>query len=106
MIAIGDYEQEQPLMSNSCILCDFALRTLKFFNTSIMIPFPDISPELFSFTMFGTEIVRWYAMSYIAGFCCASSNEIFIRRDYLWSEKQSPMSLDQADTILTYLILG
>lgn len=73
-----------------------------------MIPFPDISPELFSFTMFGTEIaLRWYALSYIAGFFCALTvMKFFIRREYLWREKQSPLSLDQADNILTYLILG
>ena len=32
------------------------------------IPFPEISPEIFSFPVFGTEFaLRWYALAYIAG---------------------------------------
>ncbi|MEM6578946.1 MAG: prolipoprotein diacylglyceryl transferase, partial [Pseudomonadota bacterium] len=30
------------------------------------IPFPDVSPDIVSFTIFGMEIaLRWYAMAYI-----------------------------------------
>ena len=37
-----------------------------------MIIFPDISPEIFSFSIFGVNLaLRWYALSYIAGFICA-----------------------------------
>jgi prolipoprotein diacylglyceryltransferase len=33
-----------------------------------MIPFPDISPEIFSISLFGMEFaLRWYALAYIAG---------------------------------------
>ncbi len=33
-----------------------------------LIPFPDISPEIFSVTLFGFEFaLRWYALAYIAG---------------------------------------
>ena len=33
-----------------------------------MIPFPDISPEIFEITLFGiTFALRWYALAYIAG---------------------------------------
>ena len=33
-----------------------------------MIPFPDISPNLFSVNLFGFDIaLRWYALAYIAG---------------------------------------
>ena len=33
-----------------------------------MIPFPDISPNLFAFEFFGREIaLRWYALAYMAG---------------------------------------
>ena len=37
-----------------------------------MIPFPNISPEIFSVTIGGFEFaLRWYAVSYIAGFILA-----------------------------------
>ena len=37
-----------------------------------MIPFPDISPEIFSIELFGINLaLRWYAVSYILGFICA-----------------------------------
>ena len=33
-----------------------------------MLPFPDLSPEIFSFTLFGmTVALRWYALAYIVG---------------------------------------
>jgi len=33
-----------------------------------MIEFPNISPEIFSFNVFGFELaLRWYALSYILG---------------------------------------
>ena len=35
------------------------------------IAFPDISPDIFSITVFGmTFALRWYALAYIGG-CCA-----------------------------------
>ena len=37
-----------------------------------MIPFPDISPEIFSITVFGmTFALRWYALAYIVGILIA-----------------------------------
>ena len=33
-----------------------------------LIPFPDISPEIFSISLFGmTFALRWYALAYIVG---------------------------------------
>ena len=73
-----------------------------------MIPFPDISPEIFSFELFGINFaLRWYAVSYILGFICALKlMKYFVVRKILWSAEKSPLSEDQADTFLTYLILG
>ena len=73
-----------------------------------MIPFPEISPEIFSFNIFGVEIaIRWYALSYIAGFFCALKvMKLLIRKDHLWRDRKPVLNLDQADQILTYLILG
>ena len=73
-----------------------------------MIPFPDISPEIFSFELFGINFaLRWYAVSYILGFFCALKiNEIFCCQKVFVDRKKPPFSTDQADSFLTYLILG
>ena len=73
-----------------------------------MIPFPNITPEIFSFNLFGFDIaLRWYAVSYILGFICALKIMKFcIVRKILWPSESPPFSSDQADSFLTYLILG
>ena len=73
-----------------------------------MIPFPDISPEIFSFELFGINLaLRWYAVSYILGFFCALKlMKFFVVRNFLWASETPPISKDQADAFLTYLILG
>ena len=73
-----------------------------------MIAFPNISPEIYSFNIGGFEVaLRWYALSYIIGFILALYvMKFFLRREHLWSYKTAPMDLEQADTFLTYLILG
>ncbi len=73
-----------------------------------MIPFPNINPEIFSFGLFGFDFaLRWYAVSYILGFVCAiTMMKFFIRRRALWAMDGPPLKLDQADSLLTYLILG
>ena len=73
-----------------------------------MIPFPDISPVIFSFELFGVNLaLRWYALSYILGFICALKiMKFFIVRKRLWASDSPPFSADQADSFLTYLIFG
>ena len=73
-----------------------------------MIPFPDISPEIFSIELFGINLaLRWYAVSYILGFICALRlMKFFVLRKRLWASEAPPISEDQADAFLTYLILG
>jgi phosphatidylglycerol:prolipoprotein diacylglycerol transferase len=73
-----------------------------------MIEFPNISPEIFSFNVLGFELaLRWYALAYILGFVCALYiMRAYLRRDHMWSRKVAPMEVDQADDLLTYLILG
>ena len=73
-----------------------------------MIPFPDISPEIFSIELFGFNLaLRWYAVSYILGFICALRlMKFFVVRKRLWALENPPLSTDQADSFLTYLILG
>lgn len=73
-----------------------------------MIPFPDISPEIFSVSIFGLNIaLRWYAVSYILGFILALKlMKFFISRKLLWVSGDKILSADQAESLLTYLILG
>ena len=73
-----------------------------------MIPFPNISPEIFSIDLLGINIsLRWYAVSYILGFFCALKlMKHFVVREKLWIADKPPLTTDQADSILTYLILG
>ena len=73
-----------------------------------MIAFPNISPEIFSFNIGGFEVaLRWYALSYIIGFILALYvMKFFLNREYLWSYKTAPMDIEQADSFLSYLILG
>lgn len=73
-----------------------------------MIPFPNISPEIFSIELFGINFaLRWYAVSYILGFICALRlMKFFVARKFLWKSGNPPLSADQADSFLTYLILG
>ena len=73
-----------------------------------MVPFPDISPEIFSLNLFGITIaLRWYAVSYILGFYCAIKlMKFFIKRSNLWLGENPPLTTEQADALLTYLILG
>ena len=73
-----------------------------------MIPFPNINPEIFSFELFGISFaLRWYAVSYILGFICALKiMKFFVVRKFLWPSSNPPISKEQADSFLTYLILG
>lgn len=73
-----------------------------------MVVFPNISPEIFSINIAGIEFaLRWYAVSYILGFIVAILlMKYFLRRGKLWPHRTAPMDVDQAESIITYLILG
>ena len=73
-----------------------------------MIPFPDISPEIFSVNIFGLELaLRWYALAYILGFIIAGIlMKLFLKRASLWRFETPPMDHQQVDALLTFLILG
>ena len=86
----------------------FVLRQSKLQSRLRMIPFPDINPEIFSFELFGINFaLRWYALSYILGFVCALQlMKFFAVRKLLWRSEKPPISSEQADSFLTYLIFG
>lgn len=72
------------------------------------IPFPDLSPELFSITLFGVEFaLRWYALAYIVGILIAWRLGIrAVRSTQLWPNDRPPMTPVQIDDLLTWIILG
>jgi phosphatidylglycerol:prolipoprotein diacylglycerol transferase len=73
-----------------------------------MIPFPNISPEIFTVNVAGIDFtLRWYALSYVAGFLIAIAvMRSFTSRGHLWHYNTGPIDRDQVDGLVTYLILG
>lgn len=72
-----------------------------------MIPFPDISPEIVSFTIAGREFaLRWYAMAYLAGLLIGwRILVVLFRRPGLWGGT-APMQPGKVEDLLTWIIVG
>ncbi|MEL6570720.1 MAG: prolipoprotein diacylglyceryl transferase [Pseudomonadota bacterium] len=72
------------------------------------IPFPPISPEIFSISLFGFELaLRWYAMGYIVGIAIGWQIIAFaLRRPHLWRDNVAPMAPKQLEDLLTYIVIG
>ncbi len=72
------------------------------------IAFPEISPEIFSFSLFGAELaLRWYALAYIAGLLLGGWLMIaLMKRPALWPDNRAPMTPRMAEDLLTWVILG
>ena len=75
---------------------------------SMLIPFPDISPDIFSFEIYGFTIaLRWYALAYITGIVIAWRLTLAaLRRPVLWPDDNPPMRPEQVEDLLTWVILG
>jgi phosphatidylglycerol---prolipoprotein diacylglyceryl transferase len=73
-----------------------------------MIPFPDISPEIFSISLFGMSFaLRWYALAYIAGILLGWRLVTYtLRRPALWKNQTPIMSPAQVEDLLFWVILG
>ncbi|WP_371224645.1 prolipoprotein diacylglyceryl transferase [Roseovarius sp. 2305UL8-3] len=73
-----------------------------------LIPFPEISPEIFSIPLFGMEFaLRWYALAYIVGILIGWRLIVAaVRRPALWPDNQSPMNEKQVEDLLTWIIIG
>ncbi|WP_283176985.1 prolipoprotein diacylglyceryl transferase [Gemmobacter sp. 24YEA27] len=73
-----------------------------------MIPFPNLSPDIFSVELFGMSFaLRWYAVAYIAGlllgwFLVTRA----VRTARLWAPGAAPMTSEQVERLLTWVILG
>ncbi|MFV0358325.1 prolipoprotein diacylglyceryl transferase [Tropicimonas sp.] len=73
-----------------------------------LIPFPELNPELFSFSIFGMDFaLRWYALAYIAGLLLGWWMLVrLLKRPALWPANRPPMRPGQVEDLLTWIILG
>lgn len=71
------------------------------------IPFPDLSPDLISITLWGSEYaLRWYALAYIAGIVIAWWLAVrALKRPALWPG-EPPMAAKQVEDLVTWIVLG
>ena len=61
-----------------------------------MIPFPNISPEIFLVNLFGVSFaLRWYAISYIIGFLCALKIMNFLSKETMFGSQIHSHLADQ-----------
>lgn len=72
------------------------------------IPFPDLSPEIFSISLFGMDFaLRWYALAYIAGILIGWRIALAaIKRADLWPRNTPPLTREQVEDLLTWIIIG
>ena len=72
------------------------------------IPFPNVSPEVFSVTLFGVTLaLRWYALAYIVGIAIGWRISVAaLKRPHLWAGGRAPMTPPQLEALLTWIILG
>jgi phosphatidylglycerol:prolipoprotein diacylglycerol transferase len=75
---------------------------------NIGIPFPDLSPNLFSLSVGGIELaLRWYALAYIVGILLGWRLSITVlTRPTLWAGNAAPMTPKALEDLLTWIILG
>jgi len=73
-----------------------------------MIPFPNISPEIFSITLFGMDFaLRWYALAYIVGILIGWRLVVMtVRAPRLWPNRTPVMTAPQIEDLLTWVIIG
>lgn len=77
-------------------------------NMLAQLPFPEISPEIFSVEAFGQEFaLRWYALAYIAGIIIAWRTSVrAIQKPELWRDETPPLDKSQLEDLLTWIIIG
>lgn len=72
------------------------------------LPFPDISPEIFSISLFGMSFaLRWYALGYIVGILIGWWIATrACNRPMLWRNDTAPLTREQIEDLLTWVIIG
>ncbi len=73
-----------------------------------IIPFPNISPELFSFNIGGFELaLRWYALAYIVGIIIGwQLLSRALKTPRLWPADTPPMAAEKVEDLATWIIIG
>ncbi len=74
----------------------------------LAIPFPPLSPEIFSLTVGDFNFaLRWYALAYILGLLLGWWIVVrLVKRPALWPRDTAPMTPPQVEALLTWVILG
>lgn len=87
---------------------DFSHRAGSITRMIAMIPFPNMSPDIFSITLFGmTFALRWYALAYIVGIVLGWRLVVrAISRPDLWPASKPVMTKEQVEDLLFWVILG
>lgn len=72
-----------------------------------MIPFPDISPDIFVIPIGEHGLpIRWYAMAYLAGLVLgALAVWKLMKSDRIWGD-QAPMPANRVEDLLTWIVAG
>ncbi len=73
-----------------------------------VLPYPDIDPVLVTLELFGLSLpIRWYALAYLGAlFIGLWLMKRLMARPALWPADQAPMTRDQVDALLTWIVLG
>ncbi|MBI1417830.1 MAG: prolipoprotein diacylglyceryl transferase [Limimaricola sp.] len=72
------------------------------------IPFPNVSPEVFTISLFGMHFpLRWYALAYITGIVIGWRIALMaLNRPRLWPGEAAPMTPLQLENLMTWIIVG
>mgnify|MGYP005987491285 CR=1 FL=1 len=78
------------------------------YNLPAVIPFPDISPVLFTLELGPIHFaLHWYALAYIVGILIAWGLAVLaLKTTRLWGDETPPMTRVAFEDLLTWLILG
>ncbi|MFY0596589.1 MAG: prolipoprotein diacylglyceryl transferase [Cognatishimia sp.] len=73
-----------------------------------MIPFPELSPEIFTISLGSFEFaLRWYALAYIVGILIAWRITVrAVETPRLWNAQGAPMNKLQVEDFMTWAIIG
>lgn len=87
---------------------DFPWQDGSISSMKAILPFPDISPEIFSITLFGIEFaLRWYALAYLIGILLGW--RLVVRAasmPRLWKNDTPVMTPGKIEDLLFWVILG
>ena len=72
------------------------------------LPFPDISPEVFTLRLFGLELaLRWYALAYIVGILLGYALvRRALARPALWPDNTAPMTREAFEDLVFWIVIG